>query len=266
MDIGEAVNILDQATNEDQYCGGKKMDNPGWKVVIDGIKGGTGDPAVLRQNMLAAEYAEPDSQHGHSVHNCSESSFPYQTHHLVPEKQLPDHKVCVWLTDSPKKQDDNYKLKWDTNYDTNGGDNGYFMPFASTTIEWLSTTSGARHALICYEMMRRTRTQLHQGPHSKTDYLEEPDIEHDSYKGKVEEFLTTIADRAASHVEACPKCKDQMEGGKIPVQPLESIVRQMYLVAELLIALVDFNRIFVSRRAADYFKLYKGQHPANPLI
>ena len=272
MEIAEAVKLLDTALTKDKYCDGNKSNSKGWKVVIDGIKGGEGNAATLRSTMLGASMGEPDATHLHSVAKCGPSSFPYQSHHLIPEKQLPAHKVCVWLTDSPKKKDPKYTLEKDTNYDTNGAKNGYFMPFASTTIEWAAAKSAAKKALVCFEMMRRTKIQLHQGPHSRADYAEEAGIETKGYKTMVEEFLDTLADRAASHVEVCKNpCQSKKVKGKIPVQPLEAMVKQMNLVSELLQALVDSQRIFVSKRAAAYFLKFKNKnnainHPAKPLI
>ncbi len=273
MEIGEAVAVLAKELAADPYCGGKKMTGGG-TAVIDGIKGGVGDPAVLREHMLGAHKSEPAKPAKLGAEwdlcDCGTSTFPYQSHHLIPEKQLPGHKVTVWLTDAPKKEHPKYVLSGDTNYDTNAAENGYFMPFACTTHQWNATSSAIRRGRICFEMMRRTRIQLHQGPHSFTDYLEEDDIETAGYKRMVERFLNMIYDRGELHLELpCEICRKQASP-KIKVQPLEAIVLQMHRVAGLLKILTDSQRIFVSRRAAGYFKLHnvkgKVQHPAEPFV
>jgi hypothetical protein len=54
------------------------------------------------------------------------------------------------------------------------------------------------------------------------------------------------------------------------VQPLDALVRQMNVVSSLLKDLLVAQRIFVSRRAAGYFKLHrKGGvliHPNKPFV
>jgi hypothetical protein len=120
-------------------------------------------------------------------------------------------------------------------------------------------------------MMRRTRTQLHQGNHSSADYAEEDEIETSGYIERAATLLMAIHSRALAHVETCGVCKSTASGGKIMVQPLRSVVRQVDLVSDILITLIDSYRIFVSGRAADYAMTYglttnRMNHPKEPLI
>lgn len=275
MELLEKVAIgLDKAIADDEYCGKEKSDSKNWKAVIDGLQG-KGDPAELRKNLLADGLSDPVSgghpsklASGWDIEDCGRSHFPYQSHHLIPEKQLPKHRVTFWLIKNSKKTHPRYKLEADTSYDTNDAMNGYFMPFASTTHQWATTSSVARKSRICFEMMRRTMIQLHQGPHSKGDYLEDEEIETAGYKSMVKRLLNVIADRTENHVEDCPVCKSK--GKPIKVQPLDQVVRHMHRVSKTLKGLCVLNRIFVSRRAANYFNKYRSggfiQHPPNPLI
>ena len=273
MEINEAVSALMSDLEGDPYCNDEDDLDESGKVVIDDIKGGVGSAETLKTNMLGASMEEPAKpsvcKHGWNLFDCGTDTFPYQSHHLVPEKQLPKHVVTVWLTDSPKQKHPKYELKKDTSYDTNAAENGYFMPFASTTHQWYSASGAVTRGKVCYEMMRRVQIQLHQGPHSSRDYLEEPDIETAGYKQQVSEFLTMIFQRGGQHYEECKKCKSKASP-RIKVRPLNAIVRQMYTASELLKVLLVAQRIFVSKRAALYFsKNHVGGvivHPSTPFV
>lgn len=276
MEVTEAVAALTTVLDASPWCDDKKNPNPGWKVVIHDIKQGVGDPEVLRQNLVKAGTKEPAKppalDDGWHLFKCGPSTYPFQSHHLIPEKQLPDHPVTVWLTDSPKKEHDEYVLSSDTPYDTNGAKNGYFMPFAATTHQWVNASTPARRAALCFEMMRLTTIQLHQGPHSFKDYAKDKgevlDIETPGYKAQVKDFLDLIASRTANHVKKCEVCKSQASP-KIKVQPLEATVHHMNEASGLLRQLVDSWRIFVSERAFNYFVAHQKKrqivHPSTPL-
>jgi len=262
MEINEAVAMLEKTLEEDDYCGDEENRNPGWKVVIDGVKG-VGDAKVLKNNMIEAgetKINEADKlqlPEGWDLFTCGTLTFPVQTHHLICEKYLPTHQVTVWLTDSPPEKHPEYILESDTSYDTNGAKNGYFMPFASSTAQWNQTKRTTKHDNICFEMMRLTLIQLHQGPHSSTNYLEnyqeEENVETGSYKGQLDDFLTMIYKRMEVHVKGCKYCKGKKKGGRIKVQPLEATVRHMELVSFLMKTLIGFWRICVSKRAKNYY-------------
>jgi hypothetical protein len=187
------------------------------------------------------------------LESCSYNKHPWQAHHLVPEKQLPKHAVCVWLTDSPKIQDKNYELSSDTDYDTNHGFNGKFMPFASNTIQWKKFKGNSiKQSQVCNRMMELTNKQLHQGPHSKCDYGEDLEVETAGYKKKVDDLLDIIHGRTFAHVQGCDVCKEKQSGSKIKVQPLQRVVDHMYRVSYILDMLIESRRIWVSKRAYRY--------------
>jgi A nuclease family of the HNH/ENDO VII superfamily with conserved AHH len=269
--------LLEARIDSKSFCNPENTDTQGWKANIHEVDGGKGDPAELRRHLLAAGLSDPIDEPGGrprkisgawDLTDCDGTHFPYQSHHLVPKKQLSKHPVRFWLIKNSGQSHDKYKLAADTNYDTDHEGNGYFMPFASTTHQW--QTMSAKHTEVCYEMMRRTRRQLHQGGHSEEDYLEgdEENVEHAGYKRMVKQLLNVIDERTDTHVETCDVCKSK--GTPAEVQPLEAVVRHMYRVAGMLKGLLRLNKIFVSRRAADYFTKYqKGGRlvpPTTPLV
>lgn len=154
----------------------------------------------------------------------------------------------------------------DTNYDTNGAQNGYFMPFASTTHQWNDKTG--KQDDVCFEMMRRTRLQLHQGRHSSTDYLEDTTVETKGYKTQVRELLDEIARLVLTHVEGCSICSDK--GKKTKVPPLQSTVRMVEQASQLMKVLLIRYRVAVSKRAANYIRDHlgggTGSHPKDPFV
>jgi hypothetical protein len=271
MEIGEACAIAD-VDQETPKCNPAKTKTKDWKAIIHGIKGGEGSAATLKSSMEDASIAVPGYPaalaKGWDLFGCDQFTFPTQTHHLIPEKQLPDHKVTAWLTDSPKGpcKHPKYELRKDTNYDTNGAPNGYFMPFASTTHQWAAKAS--KQNAVCFEMMRRTKIQLHQGPHSRsTDYMEDLDIETAPYKQQVDEFLNEIDRLVFAHVDLCGFCK---KGSKTQVDPLLSTVAMVEQVSYLMKVLTDRCHVAVSARAGAYMtRYYKGgvvQHPSKPFV
>src|SRR3954466_12666226 len=105
MEIGEAVAVA-VVTQETPKCNPPATKTTNWKAVINGIKGGEGSASTLKSNMEGGGISAPGYpqalKKGWDLFGCNPFTFPTQTHHLIPEKQLPDHKVTAWLTDSPK--------------------------------------------------------------------------------------------------------------------------------------------------------------------
>jgi|GEM_PF-1734238 len=274
MELKEAISIA-QITEEEAKCNPKELDATKWKAVIDGIKGAEGDAGTLLNNMKAARCPPPDYPNRESgladLFECGPTTFPCQTHHLIPEKQLPDLPVTAWLTDSPKSacKHKKYVLKADTSYDTNGAANGYYLPFASTTYQW--NAKPALRNRVCFEMMRRTKLQLHQGRHSSTkDYGEDITAEEFSpYKEQVDTFLKEIERQVATHVKYCTEgCKAD---GEEEVQPLAATVAMVEQASWLLKVLLQRGKIVVSARAGAYRNRYapKGKgykHPTEPFL
>ena len=97
------------------------------------------------------------------------------------------------------------------------------------------------------------------------------DIETGGYKDVTKQLLRLVSVRAGIHVDNCKECKKKKSGGKIQVPPLKSFVSHVNMVSDLLKALTIFNRIFVSRRAADYFAAHRDslgniRHPTSPFV
>ena len=276
MQLGEAI-ALTTVTQEEPKCNPKSVDTKSWKAVIDKIKGGEGSASALLENMSKEGFEPPEYPRRKSgladLFQCTRSSFPCQTHHLIPEKQLPDHNVTAWLTDSPKSKckHKEYKMTGDTEYDTNGAKNGYYMPFASTTYQWNVAKTAQLKNKICFEMMRLTKLQLHQGRHSMSkDYGEDPDVEDFSpYKKQVEEFLSEIERQVTTHVDSCvANCK---KNGKEKIPPLASTVRMVEQASFLLKVLLQRGKIVVSARAGAYRNKYAPsgegyKHPSTPFV
>lgn len=273
MQIGEAISLaVDEPEQVEAKCNPPEIDTKNWSAVIHGIKGGVGNPTALRRNLEAAGTSAPRYPRaldmGWDLFECSPSKFPTQTHHLIPEKLLPKQKVTAWLTDQPKPEckHPKYVLDSDTNYDTNGPQNGYFMPFASNTHQW--NAKPAKQSDVCYEMMRLTKIQLHQSRHSHTDYLERTEVETSGYKTQVKEFLSEVDRQVHAHVDGCDTCSNK--GKKTKVPPLESTVRMVEQASRLMKVLTRLNRVAVSRRAADYIVEHLGgghkPHPTTPFV
>lgn len=275
MQIGEAVAIAGpDVTEEEPKCNPPEVDPGSWEAVIDDIKDKKGSASDLLDNMTDAGSAPPDypsrKEGLANLFDCGRSTFPCQTHHLVPEKQLPTHFVSAWLTDDPKDKckDKDYKLAGDTAYDTNGATNGYYMPFASTTYQWDKKV--AKRNATCFEMMRLTKKQLHQGPHSKgKDYAEEPDIEQlEPYKKQVDDFLEEVRRQVRTHIDGCGICK---KDGPKEVAPLASTVAMVEQVSFLMKVLIKRGTVVVSGRAGAYRNKYAPQgkmykHPSKPFV
>jgi len=279
MEISEGIAKLSAPQGaESALCEEEPDTYVAGNLVIDGIKEKKGDAAILRENMLAAGITEPDQPdskpRGWDVLSISGTRFPYQTHHLLPEKRLKHEKITAFLTDSPKEKHPDYTLAADTDYDTNGHENGYFMPFASTTHQWKSTTSADRKQRLAFEIMRRTKHQLHQGRHSGTDYIEEGEdskIETSGYHTTAHQLLDKIAERVLNHVQTCTRCRTtKQKDEKVTIRPLKRTVLFMHQASNIIKTLIQANRIFVSRRASIYYKIYSKDgiliHPRNPLL
>jgi hypothetical protein len=120
-------------------------------------------------------------------------------------------------------------------------------------------------------MMRRTRFQLHQAPHSKSkDYGEDPDVEAFSpYKKQVDIFLNEIDRQVTAHVDVClSACQ---KNGKDKIPPLKSTVRMVEKVSFLLKVLLERGKIVISGRAGAYRNKYapKGggySHPSKAFV
>lgn len=117
-----------------------------------------------------------DSSAHWDIDKCDADTFPFQTHHLIPKKFLPEQSVCVWLTDKYTKNP-KYQLAKDARYSTDHSNNGYCLPFVPTCHGWKHAKSEREKTAVANEMMFRTNKQLHQGNHNTQDFGEEDAIE-----------------------------------------------------------------------------------------
>jgi hypothetical protein len=290
MDIGEAVGIAITAVGKekDPTCDGK--DSPkDWKSrvnVYNSQEDCTG--TRLYENMEADRDDHKSKGLGvvpkkiagtaWSIALCTEEFFPVQAHHLIPKNYLPKHKVCVWLAKKYDK-DDKYQLAegWDSPYDTDDADNGYCMPYATPLVEWGG--NAAKKTYVAFQVMDKTKVQLHQGSHAAvldpkklemmagesiapeivdvpagagSDEFEQANIHSPGYLSKIKLLLNAVHSKARGHVEKCEVCKKEEKGGKIWVQPLESVATLMHQVSKIIKILVAANVMHVSGYAYYY--------------
>jgi hypothetical protein len=263
MELLEIAAFRKQLQSKKKFCdkSQNKDKDPGWKVVIDGIDGGEGDAKVLADNIPKVSEEKkpklpPKKSKGWDLDKCNTTKFPWQAHHLIPAKLLPKHDVCFFLAKNSKKSHPKYVLEFDTYYDTNDGLNGRFLPFASTTHQWKDAgTSAAKKKDVCFKMMKKTQRQLHQGPHSHTDYLkgEDPNAESKGYKQAVKDLLGIVYHATLKHIDVCEECKGKKKGKKKNIRPLESSVEHVHQAADIMEGLIVNDKVFVSRRAAIFY-------------
>jgi hypothetical protein len=270
-EIAEAVNVLvDMVKNKDEkYCKHKESPRDDWKCCISGLAPPEPTPARL---LASLEKHKPDEvpdkdlldkkKGKWDIKSCSPAAFPFQAHHLIPKKHLPTHRVCTWLA---HKQNENalpeYQIEHNNNYNTDHANNGYCMPFVSTTYQWdAAGDDETKQKDAAFMMMDQTHIQLHQGSHSYTQFgEEEDDTEEDmeknegtGYLGAVDELLSRINNAAQRHVKRCKICNKNGAAKPDNVRPVESVVKQMDQASLILKLKVVANEIFVSRRAWEW--------------
>jgi hypothetical protein len=291
MDIGEMVKVAlaSSAGEKDPTCS-KKDKDPNWKSRVNkwnSQETATGQRLYdnMWSNKAAHEKAElgvvPKKVAGKSwkLDDVTPTSFPIQAHHLIPKNYLPDHAVCAWLAIKYTDNQD-YQLRYDSNYDTDDHLNGYCLPYATPMKEW---GGGQDHkAWVAFEVMERTGgLQLHQGSHATvldkaklealagkpiipditdsdgagdSDDYELSTIHEPGYLNRVEKLLNVVDAKALAHVEECDVCQAQKSGDKISVLPMQGVTDLMHRVSNIIKILVEANAAFVSGYA--YFYAY----------
>jgi hypothetical protein len=267
MEVGEGVGKIQKVMNKKPLCK-KKDDDPdeNWECRIGNVgELPTPTAAKLNENMKKDKVFTPKDPKkigsDWDLYACSQTAFPYQSHHLIPKMHLPKHDVCVWLT--KKKPNKEWALKSSTNYDTDGSRNGLALPFASNTYQWKHTSNPIKKAAICNKMMQLTRRQLHQGSHTYTDYdYGEEDSLHEmegqGYLGAVDQLLSMVSMQVLKHLMICDDCKKTDKKPR-KVRPLERVVEAMYEVSAVIKTMIAARTIFVSERAAMYRKPGRGE-------
>jgi hypothetical protein len=268
MELGEAVGMLGTMTQNtrENYCEAEESDRSDWKCCISGLAGPEPAPSRLlrrmknRQGVKGYERPVPDKSKlkkrraKWDIESCSREHFPFQTHHLIPKKHLPTHIVCTFLAKSYDKHP-KYQLEKDSNYDTDHANNGYNMPFISTTAQWAEAGDDPeKQALAAYDLMFLTGIQLHQGSHSYEDFGEEDEdagMETEGYLTATDKFLKQVFNAAQRHVKCCAICK-KAKGKPDNIRPVESVVRHVDQVSLILLLKLRAKHIFVSERAFQY--------------
>jgi hypothetical protein len=261
-EIAEAVNALIEMTEDKKknYCDHKESPRSEWKCCISGLAGPEPSPARLTKSMQKHKPKEvPDKSklrrksQGWDIDSCTKKAFPFQAHHLIPKKHLPTHVVCTWLAHAYTKHD-KYQIEYDNNYDTDHANNGYCMPFVSTTHQWKEAGEDPKEQQkVAFKLMNKTGIQLHQGSHSYEDFGdEEEDLETEGYLGATDELLLRIHKACVRHVKKCDVC-DKGTGKPDNVRPVESVVKHMDQASLILKLKIDANIIFVSERAYDWY-------------
>ncbi len=185
--------------------------------------------------------------------------FPVQAHHLIPKNHLPEHAVCTFLAKSYTKSS-KYQLTADAPYSADHANNGYCLPYATALAEWTEIGSEADaepwRLNLCFDVMKRTRRQLHQGSHRVGPYEEVPDDEeagiHEvGYLQVVDDLLTVVQNGARKHVDGCEICNPGKHAeGKAQLLPRKQVVVQMDQVSGIVKLLIDANRTFISEPAS----------------
>ena len=232
--VGEAVLVAMLAADEKKAKCDFKPPQTKWKANLDGDADRLGG-LLGKQPKKAAKEAE-----------LSSSCWPSQAHHLIPHLTLKSHPVSKWL----KAGDIIYA---DTRYDVDHGNNGKWMPYASSLAEWKTRANKLAdikaNRRLMFKVMKHAKIQLHQGKHSGSQDFGVGEM---PYKECVRKYLDKINRHALSHYKKkppCDDCKGKKQAGKYP--PRDNMVRYVDKASSVLEDDIDACRIFVSRIAAE---------------
>lgn len=217
---------------------------------------------------------------GVGLDGVTERDFPLQAHHLIPKNFLPNHEVVVYLCKKWSK-DARYQLSEDTEYNTDHANNGYAMPDALRLKEWKGAANDADRCGVAFQVMARTKVQLHQGSHAAeldpkkiqellrsgqmpqvtpagaggdSDDFEDAQIHDDGYLNQIDEWLNAVAGRIENHVLFCTAgCKKgQQSDDKESLRPLQDAVRLMDRVSYIAKVFLQMNLLY----ACPYGQVY----------
>lgn len=264
MELGELVSAAMSAVIADPYCDQK--DSPtNWQAKINrwgSEQNCSGTALYNHMNGNEPDYFGSDAFVAKSpgaswkLADVTKRKFPVQAHHLIPKNHLPDHAVCTFLAKKYTKHDE-YQLDADTAYNTDHTNNGYCLPYATPLAEWKRAKSDDVKLDLCFDVMKKTGRQLHQGSHRAEPYEtvaddEEPQIHPAGYLSAVDQLLDVVQFGAQEHLETCEICKKGEHKGKIKIQPVAAVVVHMYQVSAIVKLLIDANREFISEPAFLY--------------
>jgi hypothetical protein len=108
----------------------------------------------------------------------------------------------------------------DTRYDVDHGNNGKWMPYASSLAEWKTRANKLAdikaNRRLMFKVMKHAKIQLHQGKHSGSQDFGVGEM---PYKECVRKYLDKINQHALSHYKKkppCDDCKGKQQAGKYP--------------------------------------------------
>ncbi len=236
-EVGEGVAVVVAAMQEPQKCQYEPA-NTSWKCKL------AGSSESLAKNLTDhCGILKPSTPT--SVKDVSSTSWPCQAHHLIPWQQLQSHPVTQWVAQSPPEVAG--KVLKDNDYSVDHGNNGKFMPYASSLAEWGTATTAQKRKLV-EAVMGAAGIQLHQGPHSYKSY----GVGESGYKTRVKEYLDRIHANSLDHIQVakCQDCQSKSQDGKVP--PRRNVVTFLDKASERLEVDINLGRVFVSRRAAEF--------------
>jgi hypothetical protein len=234
-EVGEGVAVVVATMEQPQKCEYQPED-ASWKCKL------AGSSESLSQNLTDhCGIIKPTTPA--SVQDVSSSCWPCQAHHLIPWQQLEKHAVTQWVAESPPQVAG--KVLKDNDYSVDHGNNGKFMPYASSLSEWAGANQAQKRKLV-EAVMGAAGIQLHQGPHSYRSY----GVGEAGYKTRVKEYLDRINANSLDHQEFCPECKQKSQNDKVP--PRRNVVNFLDKASERLEVDINLGKVFVSRRAAEF--------------
>lgn len=295
MQLLESINpvVLASLESEKDPSCDKKDEDKGWKSRVNKHNSQeTCTGTRLYENMDANRASHvakglgfvPTKTAGKSweVKDVKPDSFPVQAHHLIPKNFLPDHKVVRWLA-IKYKDDPEYELKYDSDYDCDSSDNGYCMPYATPMKTWGGDQSSK--TAVAFEVMEAAKVQLHQGSHATvldpakleamagkpiiptitdaaggagSDEMEEASIHDPGYLNRVKLLLGVVDDKVLAHVETCTVCQKNKSGEKTQVMPSQQTTLLMHRVSKIIKILCEADVMHVSGYA--YYYAYHKRH------
>lgn len=204
--------------------------------------------------------AKPEPHTSWSLADVGPEKFPVQAHHIIPKNHLPEHPVCTFLAKNYTKSE-LYELTADAPYNTDHANNGYCLPYATPLAEWKkldkSDDSYPWKLNLCFDVMKKTGRQLHQGSHRVEAYTgpiaddEEAGIHVAGYLEAVNELLDIVQAGSQKHAAMCDICNPGLKNDpKIKITPRQAVVAHVDQVSGIVKLLVDSNRTFISEPAS----------------
>jgi hypothetical protein len=243
MEMGEGISALNKTISELQ-CG-HNANKEGWKCVLEGKTDSHLTTNITRDRNIDRP-SWPPATGKKTIDNCDRSTFPHQSHHLIPWKTLRKHPMVIFIAENPPEGTGTKTIWKDNNYSINHGNNGKFMPYASDLEEWALAGGESAKQELAEKLMDKLGIQLHQSKHGT---IRAEGVEQ-QYKDQVKEYLGLIHDHALTHPSTCEECISKKKDDLWP--PREGLANLLDMASRLLENDIDTNRIFVSKYAAKW--------------